>query len=340
MNVRNILFRVIESAQKGQADLATRGVGDQVMLGRLPPTSRWMRCSCSQWLHDRVPRGECAPSNLALTHICGKQRGADHPRRQGVVERRKLLHETSGAIRHVFSPWRVTRGALVRSGYSRSRPWTATLRLGAARHRDLHPVRRRVREFSRQAGAPGPRTGRRLALEDIVGLEADLTVDGGSRARRAGRPRRRWARTIRDGEEHAALSPGDTCRGPRCAGPAPRRRPPIAGGHGDQTGVLPRPDSTTGHQRGRSATTSSSATSGHRTHRHQSHRSHGVRQNPFSACCTSWTGTPTSIPPNRRGVLVANTSDTRPLPRRGSVPRRESALPVPNHDGESHRRRR
>ena len=48
MNVRNMLFRVIEAAQSGTADLVARGVGDEVVqLVRPLPTLRWMPCSCS-----------------------------------------------------------------------------------------------------------------------------------------------------------------------------------------------------------------------------------------------------------------------------------------------------
>ena len=89
MNVRNMLFRVIECGQTGTADLAVRGVGDEVLLlagrdrcgdGSHPAVRR-------QRVHDRVPGGTACPRRQVADDLRGKQRGSDHPCGQGAAQR-------------------------------------------------------------------------------------------------------------------------------------------------------------------------------------------------------------------------------------------------------------
>ena len=82
INVRNMLFRVIEAAQTGTADLAARGVGDEVVLlaggdGRRDGCRAVVR---RKRVHDRVPRRAAGPRRQVADDLRGKQRGADHPR--------------------------------------------------------------------------------------------------------------------------------------------------------------------------------------------------------------------------------------------------------------------
>ena len=121
MNVRNMLFRVIEAAQTGSPDLAARGVGDQVVL--LAGGDR-RRDGCRaavrrQRLHDRVPRRAAGPRRQVADDLRGKQRGADHPRRPGSAQR-WLGRECNATRNSVVQRHRVTFGAPARSGTGRS----------------------------------------------------------------------------------------------------------------------------------------------------------------------------------------------------------------------------
>ncbi len=89
MNVRNMLFRVIEAAQTRHADLAARGVGDQVVLlaGRHRRRDGGGAAVRRQRLHDRVPGRAAGPRRQVADDLRRQQRGADHPRRQGAAER-------------------------------------------------------------------------------------------------------------------------------------------------------------------------------------------------------------------------------------------------------------
>ena len=90
MNVRNILFRVIESAEKGQSISLPGGVGDQVVLlaGRHRRGDGGRAGVRRQRLHDRVPRRAAGPRRQVADDLRRQQRGADHPRRPGSAQRR------------------------------------------------------------------------------------------------------------------------------------------------------------------------------------------------------------------------------------------------------------
>ena len=87
MNVRNMLFRVIECGADRHNDLAGRGIGDQVVLlaggdrcgdGGHPVVRR-------QRLHDRVPGRAARPRREVIDDLRRQQRGADHPRGKGLL---------------------------------------------------------------------------------------------------------------------------------------------------------------------------------------------------------------------------------------------------------------
>ncbi len=82
MNVRNMLFRVIESGEKGGADLPRRGLCDQVVLlaGRHRRRHGGSAAVRRQRLHDRVPGGAVGPRCQVVDDLRRQQRGADHPR--------------------------------------------------------------------------------------------------------------------------------------------------------------------------------------------------------------------------------------------------------------------
>ena len=84
MNVRNMLFRVIEAAADGHADLAGRGLGDQVVLlaGRHRCGDGGRAVVRRQRLHDRVPRRAAGPRRQVVDDLRRQQRGSDHPRRR------------------------------------------------------------------------------------------------------------------------------------------------------------------------------------------------------------------------------------------------------------------
>ena len=173
MNVRNMLFRVIEAAQTGAADLAGRGVGDQVVLlaGGDRRRDGGRAAVRRQRLHDRIPRRAAGPRRQIADDLRGKQRSADHPRRPGPAQRTSPADATSAPWRASavdFAPSALHSGSARALWYRQIAAAAATLRLSAppaigirTRSVAMPPTRRAGRGIRARTATPSARPDRR-----------------------------------------------------------------------------------------------------------------------------------------------------------------------------------